>query len=129
MIALIKNEKNFAAVPNEEVDFCFTVPLERFLRRERLNVQRFRHPNSQKFTLYGFTDKAENGHEVYTYGLTAQLAITVAALFFHRMPEFECAEVESWVQDTPEEALKKKEQRLIDVLNMELKIKNDKSKL
>jgi hypothetical protein len=74
VIALIKSSKNFVPVPNEEVEFCFTVPLERFLRRERLNVQRFRLPNSQKVTLYGFTDTAENGREAYTYSRNLKIS-------------------------------------------------------
>ena len=61
--------------------------------------------------------------------MTAYLAITIAALWARRMPEFECDDMKSWVLATPEEALKKKEERLIEVLNTELNIKNSKSKL
>ena len=79
--------EDFVAVPNEEVEDVFTLPLNRFLLDDR-------HTSSQ-YTIRGITgtvhlfdDEVNDGRIHTTWGLTASVCIELAVALLGKKPEF-----------------------------------------
>ena len=78
---------DFVAVPNEEVEDVFTLPLSRFLSD-------IGHYTSQYTirgvtgTIHFFHDEVNNGREYTTWGLTASVCVELAVALLGKKPEF-----------------------------------------
>jgi len=89
ILAVVRPE--FRPIPNEEVEFAFRPPLERFLSHEGHWMNGFGNrsiPSTMAY-LHFFRDYDETGRMAVTFGLTASFCLTVACAILQRAPEFE----------------------------------------
>lgn len=81
---------DFVPVKNErEVALIFDLPLERFLRDDRLTIRTYRAENSKQLTfhVHHFLDNI-NGEELDTWGFTASYCVLVALVAFQSEKQF-----------------------------------------
>ncbi len=81
--------KDFVAVPNEEVEDVFSLPLSRFLKDDNHEMSAFT-VRGVSGTIHIFQDEGQNGKVYTTWGLTASVCVELAVALLGKNPAFPC---------------------------------------
>ena len=79
--------EDFVAVPNEEVEDVFTLPLSRFLSDTGHYTSQYTI-RGVTGTVHFFHDEVNNGRQYTTWGLTANVCVELAVALLGKKPEF-----------------------------------------